>query len=111
MRWGIKNGYLSNIFCRRVDIGYDLSEVHTRMGDYAPGELEEAMSDTSDAIAEAYRKYAKGATLIFAVSVKHAHDIASKIGGAVAVTGDTPNRAEIIKDFSERKIRLLFLFF
>ena len=107
LRWGIKNGYLSDIFCRRVDIGYDLSKVHTRMGDYAPGELEEAMSDTSDAIAEAYRKYAKGATLIFAVSVKHAHDIARKIGGAVAVTGNTPNRAEIIKDFSERKIPCL----
>ncbi len=58
LRWGIKNGYLSNIFCRRVDIGYDLSNVHTRMGDYAPSELETAMSDTSDAIAEAYRKYA-----------------------------------------------------
>ena len=107
LRWGIKNGYLSDIFCRRVDIGYDLSNVHTRMGDYAPSELETAMSDTSDAIAEAYRKYAKGATLIFAVSVKHAHDIARKIGGAVAVTGDTPNRAEIIKDFSERKIPCL----
>lgn len=107
LRWGIKNGYLSDIFCRRVDIGYDLSEVHTRMGDYAPSELETAMSDTSDAIAEAYRKYAKGATIIFAVSVKHAHDIANKIGGAVAVTGDTPDRAKIIKDFSERKIPCL----
>ena len=107
LRWGIRNGYLSDIFCRRVDIGYDLSEVHTRMGDYAPSELETAMSDTSDAIAEAYRKYAKGATIIFAVSVKHAHDIASKIGGAVAVTGDTPNRAEIIQAFSERKIPCL----
>ena len=107
LRWGIKNGYLSDIFCRRVDIGYDLSNVHTRMGDYAPSELENAMSDTSDAIAEAYRKYAKGATLIFAVSVKHAHDIASKINGAVAVTGDTPNRAEIIQAFSERKIPCL----
>lgn len=104
LKWGIKNGYLSDIFCRRVDIGYDLSEVHTRMGDYAPSELEEAMSDTSDAIAEAYRKYAKGATLIFAVSVKHAHDIASKIDGAVVVTGETKERAEIIKAFSERKI-------
>lgn len=107
LKWGIKNGYLSDILCRRVDIGYDLSQVHTRLGDYAPGELEEAMADTSDAIAETYRKYAKGATLIFAVSVKHAHDIASKINGAVAVTGNTPNRAEIIKDFSERKIPCL----
>lgn len=107
LKWGIKNGYLSDIFCRRVDIGYDLTNVSTRCGDYAPGELEEAMSDTSDAIAEAYRKYAKGATLIFAVSVRHAEEIASKIPGAVVVTGKTENRAEIIKQFSERKIPCL----
>lgn len=104
LRWGIKNGYLSDIICRRVDIGYDLRGVHTRMGDYAPGELEEAMKDTSDAIAEAYKKYAKGATLIFAVSVAHAEAIAAKIPGAVAVTGKTENRADIIRSFSERKI-------
>lgn len=107
LKWGIKNGYLSDIFCRRVDIGYDLRDVHTRMGDYAPGELDGAMSDTSDAIAEAYRKYAKGATLIFAVSVRHAKDIANKIDGAVAVTADTQNRAEIIQAFSRREIPCL----
>lgn len=107
LKWGIKNGYLSDIFCRRVNIGYDLTNVSTRCGDYAPGELDEAMADTSDAIAEAYRKYAKGATLIFAVSVRHAEEIASKIPNAVAVTGKTENRAEIIKQFSERKIPCL----
>lgn len=107
LRWGIKNGYLSDIFCRRVDIGYDLSAVKTRMGDYAPGELDEAMSDTSDAIAEAYRLYAKGATLIFAVSVRHAQDIAAKIDGAVVVTGETPNRSAIIEAFARREIPCL----
>lgn len=104
LKWGIKNGYLSDILCRRVDIGYDLTGVSTRCGDYAPGELDEAMSDTSDAIAEAYEKYAKGATLIFAVSVRHANEIASKIPGAVVVTGKTENRAEIIERFSKREI-------
>lgn len=104
LKWGIKNGYLSDIFCRRVDIGYDLTGVSVRNGDYAPGELDEAMSDTSDAIAETYEKYAKGATLIFAVSVRHAQEIASKIHGAVVVTGKTENRAEIIERFSKREI-------
>ena len=104
LKWGIKNRYLSDIFCRRVDIGYDLTEVSVRNGDYAPGELDEAMSDTSDAIAEAYEKYAKGATLIFAVSVGHAEEIAGKIPGAVVVTGKTENRAEIIERFSRREI-------
>lgn len=100
LRWGIENGYLTDIYCLRVNIGYDLSAVRTRMGDYAPGELEEAMEGTADAIAEAYQKYAKGATLIFAVSVHQANEIASRIPGAVIVTGETKDRADIIQRFT-----------
>lgn len=104
LRWGIQNGYLTDIYCLRANIGYDLSAVRTRMGDYAPGELEEAMEGTSDAIAEAYRDYAKGATLIFAVSVHQAQEIAARIPGAVVVTGETKDRASIIQDFTDGKI-------
>lgn len=104
LRWGIENGYLTDIYCLRVNIGYDLSAVRTRMGDYAPGELAEAMDGTADAIAEAYRDYARGATLIFAVNVNQAEEIASRIDGAVVVTGDTKNRAEIIRAFTAGKI-------
>lgn len=107
LRFGIENGYLSDIFCRRVDIGYDLSSVHTRCGDYAPGELDRAMDGTADAIAQAYRELASGATLIFASSVRHAEEIAKKIDGAVTVTGETKNRADIIKAFTEKKIPCL----
>ena len=104
LRFGIQNGYLCDIYCMRVDIGYDLSAVHTRAGDYAPGELDEAMEGTADAIAEAYGKYAKGATLIFAVSVHHANEIAAKIPGAVVVTGETKDRAAIIERFTAGEI-------
>lgn len=104
LRWGIQNGYLCGIECRRVDIGFDLSAVHTRQGDYAPGELDEAMDGTADAIAEAYRDLAAGATLIFAVSVHQAEEIAKRIPGAVVVTGETKNRAAIIDDFTAGKI-------
>lgn len=104
LRWGIQNNYLSDIYCRRVSIGYDLSRVRSRMGDYAPGELEEAMDGTSDAIAQAYRDLAVGATLIFAVSVKHANDIAAKIPGAVVVTGETQDRARIVQEFTDGRI-------
>lgn len=96
LRWGIQNGYLCDIHCRRVDIGFDLSAVHTRRGDYAPGELDEAMDGTADAIAEAYRDMAVGATLIFAVSVHQAEEIAKRIKGAVVVTGETKDRASIM---------------
>lgn len=104
LKWGIKNGYLSDIYCRRVDIGYDLSSVRTSHGDYAPGELDEAMDGTADAIAEAYQDMAAGATLIFAVSVKQAYEIAKRIQGAVVVTGETKDRASIIKAFTDGEI-------
>ena len=104
LRWGIENGYLCGITCRRVDIGFDLSAVKTRRGDYAPGELEQAMDGTADAIAEAYRTLAVGATLIFAVSVHQCEEIAKRIPGAVVVTGDTKNRAAIIDEFTAGRI-------
>lgn len=104
LRWAIENGFLCDIYCLRANIGYDLSAVHSRNGDYSPGELEEAMDGTADAIAEAYREYAKGATLIFAVSVHQADEIAHRITGAVVVTGKTKNRADIINRFSNREI-------
>lgn len=107
LRWGIEHNYLSDIYCRRVNIGYDLSAVHTRLGDYAPGELDKAMDGTSDAIAQAYRDMGVGATLIFAVSVAHANEIAAKIPGAVAVTGETKNRAAIVQAFTDGEIPVL----
>lgn len=108
LRWGVQNGWLSDIFCRRVTIGYDLSAVKTRGGDFAPGELDAALDGTEQAVADAYRQYAEGATLIFAASVRHAQAIAAAIGpDAVVVTGETRNRADIIRDFTERKIKCL----
>lgn len=107
LRWGIQNNYLSDIFCRRVDIGYDLSKVRTSHGDYAPGELDEAMDGTADAIAQAYKDMATGATLIFAVSVKQANEIANRIPGAVVVTGETQDRAQIIEAFTRGEIHCI----
>ena len=102
--WGVKNGYLCDIHCRRVDIGFDITAVHTRRGDYAPGELDQAMDGTADAIAQAYRDMAVGATLIFAVSVHQAEEIAKRIQGAVVVTGETKNRSAIIDAFTAGEI-------
>ena len=104
LKWGIKNGWLSDIYCRRVNIGYDLSGVRTSHGDYAPGELDEAMDGTADAIAQAYRELGRGATLIFAVSVHQAEEIAGRIPGAAVVIGETKDRASIIKAFTDGQI-------
>lgn len=109
LKWAIKNKYLTDIYCMRVNIGYDISGVARRMGDFAPSELEEALDTDvlNKAIAEAYKKYAKGQTLIFATSVKHCEDIAKEIPGAVAVTAETKNREELIKKFTNREIPVL----
>lgn len=104
LKWGIQQGYLCDIRCLRVNIGYDLTGVRTRAGDYAPGELEEAMEGTADAIAQAYREHAVGATLIFAVSVRQAEEIAGRIPGAVVVTGATKNRSAVIDAFTRGEI-------
>ena len=109
LKWAIQNKYLTDINCIRVNIGYDLSNVAKRMGDFAPGELEKVMNTKvlNKAIKEAYLKYAKGQTLIFATSVEHAQDIANEIDGAVAVTADTKNRQELIHKFTNREIPVL----
>lgn len=109
LKWAIQNKYLTDIECLRVNIGYDISKVGRRMGDFAPGELEEVMNTEilNGAIAEAYQKYAKGQTLIFATSVEHAENIAKLIPGAVAVTSNTQNRQEIINKFTNREIPCL----
>lgn len=109
LKWAIKNKYLTDIECLRVNIGYDISKVARRMGDFATGELDKAMNTDilNGAIAEAYQKYAKGQTLIFATSVEHAQNIAKVIKGAVAVTAETKNRADLIQKFTNREIPCL----
>lgn len=109
IKWAIQNKYLTDIHCMRVNIGYDISKVARRMGDFAPGELEDVMNQKvlNNAVAEAYKKHAVGQTLIFACSVDHAEAIAEKIPGAVAVTAKTKNRDELIKKFTNREIPVL----
>ena len=108
LRWGIENGYLSDIHCLRVDIGVDLRRVAQRLGDYAPDSLDRAMNieSANNAVAEAYRLYAKPPALIFCASVAHAESLASLIPGAVAVKGGE-DRSEIVQAFSEGKIPCL----
>ncbi len=106
LKWGIKEGYLTDIDCIRVSVSYDLRLVKRRMGDFAVNELDKAVNtDKSNReIAEIYKRYAKGQTHIFATSVEHAHNIAKCIEGAVVVSQKTPNRKQIIEDFTNRKI-------
>lgn len=107
LRWGIEHGYLCDILCKRADIGYDLSGGTYTAWRLRSGRASRSKDGTADAIAQAYREHAKGATLIFAVSVEQCYEIAKRIEGAEVVTGQTKDRADIIRRFTQREIPCL----
>ena len=109
LKWGIKNGYLSPIECRRIDVGYDLEGIHTRLGDFAQNELENAIDITTcnEAVAKVYEDYSSGPTIIFAASVSHAENIAELIPGAEVITATTTNRSEILNRFTSGELRCI----
>ncbi len=108
LKWGIENSYLSDINCFRVDLGYDLSKVKKKNGDFDTKQLSLSVNrpELNEKTAQAYRELAVGQTLIFAADVAHANALSQLIDGSVVVTGKTPadKRKQIISDFTARKI-------
>jgi len=94
----------------------DLSGVHRRAGDYAVGELDDAMNKptvTGDAV-DHYRRYAHGKlAVVFCVSIAHSEKVAAAFRAAgyrsAHVDGkmETYRRDRILKEFSERQIDVL----
>lgn len=109
LRWGISNGFLSPIHAVRLRLGFDLSAVRTKMGDFASNDLEKAVNieGANAAIAEAFRDLADKPALIFGVSVAHAHAIASHIEGAVALDGTSRDRSSVVEAFANGEIPAL----
>lgn len=109
LKWGIEQGYLSRIIAKRINIGYDLTGVHSKMGDYAINELERAVNvdGANEAIAEAVKNIAEMPVLIFAVDVKHAEAIAKKIPGAIALSANSKNRSEVVSAYKKGEIPVL----
>ncbi|MBP5177759.1 MAG: DEAD/DEAH box helicase, partial [Clostridia bacterium] len=109
LRWGIENQYLSDVKCLRVSVSYDLRWVRRRMGDFVESDLDKAINTDvfNKEVAEAYKRFASGQTLIFASGVSHAENIAKYIDGAVVVSQKTKDRARIISDFTARKIKCI----
>lgn len=101
LKWGIEQGYLSDIDCYRAKMSCDLRNIKTSMGDFQVNELENALSDEAvvEEIADVYEKMAVGKTLIFTVSVKTAELIAAAIPGAVSVSAQSKDRETIVERF------------
>ena len=92
--WAIENNYLVKPHGLTVVLpDLDLSSVTVRAGDYAPGELEEAMSASTETTVAAILTHAASRRhIIFAAGVDHAEELAGALTAhgipAAAVTGD-----------------------
>jgi DNA repair protein RadD len=94
----------------------DLSEVHTRAGDYAVDELKEAVEKSTilgDAVIH-YRRYLDGKpALVFCINVAHAHDVAARFLAAgipaAAVDGKMKqrDRDNILSGLEEGRIKVV----
>ncbi len=109
IKWGIDNGYLTDIRCMRADVGYNLKGVRTSMGDFSQSDLTRALNIEScnHAVAEVYHTKAIGKTLIFCATKPHAHSLAKLIPGSEVVDEGTKNRSEILDRFANGSLDVL----
>jgi ATP-dependent helicase IRC3 len=116
LREAIDSKYLSNIEAYSVETQEDISHVHTRMGDFADGELAEAVdTDTRNKlIVESYTKIAPHTkALIFAASVEHTKNLTAMFCDAgykaKFVVGDTDKmeRSRTFYEFEHGDLEVL----
>lgn len=114
----IAAGWLVEPGGRMVKCDFDLRAVRIRAGDYAAGDLERVMlvNHVTRAIAAAWLEHAADRpTLVFTVSVRHAHQVAGAINAlagkplAAALDGTTPleERRELVRRLRAGELRCL----
>ena len=113
----IDEGYLCPIISKGGVDKINLEDVHTRMGDYVPGELATA-ADNEKLIKSAIDEVIKygsnrNAWLIFCAGVQHAQHVTDELKergiNAEIVTGDTSqrDRDSIVHAFKNRQLKCL----
>lgn len=108
----IKEGYLSPIKAVTIPLKVDLSGVGIQSGDFKAGDLGTALDPYLEGIAAEMEKYCKEKkTVVFLPLVKTSQkfrDILNTHGfHAAEVNGESPDRAEILRDFEEGKYNVL----
>jgi len=111
----IQAGYLSPVVGRRVLTRTSLEGIHTRAGDFAIGELSEAVNtpERNKSIVETYRKYASNRKgIAFCCDVQHCKDLAEALRDAKipakAIYGDMDpfERKNALKELKTGKIQV-----
>lgn len=117
LRTMIGDGWLADVRAFRIDTSVDISKVKTNRGDFAIGELEEAINtpERNSLILEKYKECGDALPFFgFTVDVQHAIDLAETFnaGGVKCymISGATPeaDRKKLLQMFRDRQIRGLF---
>ena len=108
----IKEGYLSPIQAVTIPLKLDLSGVGVQGGDFRTADLSTALDPYLDQIAQEMRRYCMDRrTVVFLPLVKTSQkfrDILNAKGfRAAEVNGSSPDRAEVLAGFRERRYNVL----
>ena len=112
----IQGGYLNQYKYYSVANELDVSNVHTKMGDFDKKELDEEIerSGIIGDVVSHYNKYLSGKkAIVFCTKVAHSIDVCDRFKAAGISAAhldgrlDKQTRASIISDFKEGKIRVL----
>lgn len=108
----IKEGYLSPIKALTLPLKLDLAGVGISAGDFKAGDLGTALDPYLEQIAEEMQYYCMDRkTVVFLPLVKTSQKFCHILNGmgfrAAEVNGDSPDRAQILKDFDAGKYQVL----
>lgn len=100
----IKEGYLSPIKALTIPLKIDMSGVSVQAGDFKAGDIGTALDPYLESIAVEMQKYCQGKkTVVFLPLVKTSQKFRDLLNShgfkAAEVNGESPDRAEILKDF------------
>lgn len=113
---GIKDGYLSDIEARRIDIGINLDGVKVTAGDFAAQAISDVMChpDVMQVIYEKWKEYGSDRkTVIFCCDVNHAKEMSAYFGRQgisadwIAGEMDSETRKATLKKFSRGQSQVL----
>ena len=116
IRQAIQEGWLVRLAGHRVTTGTDLSNVHTRMGEFVQGELADAVDtdERNNLVVASYQRLVPGRrALAFTVTVEHARRLAEAFAGAgvpaAYISGKThkDERKALLKSFAAGELRIL----
>ena len=112
MSQAIREHYLCPVKAQMIPLELNISEVSTSSGDYAAGEIGEALEPYLEQIADEMRHYCRDRkTVVFLPLVKTSQKfrglLSEKGFRAAEVNGNSPDRAEVLADFEAGRYDVL----